>query len=793
MSENPEVDLSLDDTIVEPQISTTTSKETAIFPDNPKPTQSRATEGPDANSILIDVETFNQLVSFAKLGKQVAAKTAVKALKSESKPRQDTRDTVVYKVRYKDSVLDKQWEERFLDESDYEKQKAFGDTILEMSKDVLLSEKAQPGEDLKISSITEESMTIHSPYLIDIMPQLVGYYPASKSSESKLRAGHQALTILKPYRMLGGARPNLMKLREEYESDLSRRDPSSEDEDVKRKRITVKHIERLERELDKVLAEPMRLEFDGYGQTPPVASFDMLWLLFRPGTEVYTVINEETVCCRVLTPVWETLNTRVPCTMELRMWFLDFNGTHVDRRRHNVRIDSFDGKREILSLEAYPVIYSKDKALRGKLVDRGKKYMTFLRYNAPQCQHKGFAFAKQDNDKGMRERHHYDGRVVVDPVFDYMEHGAPYNRSAWLDKADIWPSKTNDGSMNKFVNIDPKDCALKLEDSHHVLISGYIQGFTLGTRKRGMPATDLIDNLEIDPEDLNMIKASVPHLERRQRGDPPKQDPARIDPIAGKGQGQIMLLHGPPGTGKTFTAECLAEYSERPLLRLSTGELGLEPSRLEEKLWKWFRIAEEWQAVLLIDEADVYLEQRGIGASLERDAIVAGKSDRTSSSSSAENLFLRSLEYYRGILFLTSNSVRKFDEAILSRVLLVIGFKNLETIDRKRLRLHYQEKIQKENGNRYEILRGARESLEKIDQSDYVYNGREIKNVFQMALALATEDGRKSRQAGERISVNDPHVSMVMKRHEDFIDYQKRQSGGSRDKIANDNGWRLFP
>lgn len=65
--------------------------------------------------------------------------------------------------------------------------------------------------------------------------------------------------------------------------------------------------------------------------------------------------------------------------------------------------------------------------------------------------------------------------------------------------------------------------------------------------------------------------------------------------------------------------------------------------------------------------------------------------------------------------------------------------------------------------------------------------------VFQMALALATEDGRKSRQAGERISVNDPHVSMVMKRHEDFIDYQKRQSGGSRDKIANDNGWRLFP
>lgn len=252
------------------------------------------------------------------------------------KPRQDTTDTVVYKIRYKDYLLDKQWQERLLDESDYEKQKLFDqDSILEMSKQVLLSEKAQPGKDLKIASVTEESMTIHSPYLMDIMPQIISYYPASRSSDSKLRTGHQSLTVLKPYRMLGGARPNLRKLREEYEGDLSGRDPSPEDEDVKRKRITIKHIERLERELDKVLDEPMRLEIDGYRQTPAMASFDMLWLLFRPGTEVYTVIKDETVCCRVLTPVWETLNTGVPFTMELRMWFLDFNG-HYPRTEYSL-------------------------------------------------------------------------------------------------------------------------------------------------------------------------------------------------------------------------------------------------------------------------------------------------------------------------------------------------------------------------------------------------------------------------------------------------------------------------
>ena len=71
-----------------------------------------------------------------------------------------------------------------------------------------------------------------------------------------------------------------------------------------------------------------------------------------------------------------------------------------------MRIDSFDGKREILSLEAYPLKYSNDEALRVKLVNRGKKYMSILQRNAPQCQYKGFAFAKQDADKGMRERHY---------------------------------------------------------------------------------------------------------------------------------------------------------------------------------------------------------------------------------------------------------------------------------------------------------------------------------------------------------------------------------------------------
>ncbi|KAL8669048.1 MAG: hypothetical protein Q9168_006348 [Polycauliona sp. 1 TL-2023] len=770
MDQTPEVNLSLDDstTVSEEKLSGSSDANEDVMlmdapapePQNPRstppstpvnknesiPLRTVVQQTPDSRGKWVNRDDLKKLehramesramerraMEHLSLANYVLSKTALEtpAKEPEQKPSQDKTDSVVYKVRYMDSKLDKQWQERFFDESDYENQKlADQDSILEMCKDVLLSQKARPGKDLEIASITDEFMTIHSPYLMDIMPKVVLYYPVSKSSGSNLLAG-RSMKISKPYRMLGGVRPELKSLRESYMKDLAGSDEKSEedDENTKVKRITIKHIERLEHEIDKVLEEPMRLELDGYRQEPPVASFDMLWLLFRPGTEVYTVINDETVCCRVLTPVWEKLETRV--TMELRMWFLDFNGTHVDRRRHTVRFDSFEGKREILSLEAYPKTYWKDETLPQRMIDRGKKYMTFLQRNAPQCQYKGFAFAKQDNDKDMRERDHYAGRVVVDPLFDYIEHGPPYKPRShvWLDKTDIWRSNTNDGSMDKYVNIDPKDPDLKLDDSQHILISRYIRGFTLGTRKwvwlhidnleECTPDINLIHNLAIDPEDLSMIKASVPHLEVRQRGDPLQDNTIRMDPIAGKGEGQIVLLHGSPGTGKTFTVECLAEYSARPLLRLSTGELGLDATLLERKLWKWFRMAVEWQAVLLIDEADVYLEQRGLGGSLEREAIVA--------------VFLRSLEYYRGILFLTSNCVGKFDEAILSRVMLVVEFKDLEPRDRQKLRLHYQRMI--ESDKDYELYPSAKESLGKIDKkTDYVYNGREIKNGTALA------------------------------------------------------------
>jgi len=80
--------------------------------------------------------------------------------------------------------------------------------------------------------------------------------------------------------------------------------------------------------------------------------------------------------------------------------------------------------------------------------------------------------------------------------------------------------------------------------------------------------------LVVPEETKELIQASVMAHGQNMSASP--------DIIAGKGQGLLILLHGGPGTGKTLTAESIAETQERPLYRVTCGDIGIEPSEVEE-------------------------------------------------------------------------------------------------------------------------------------------------------------------------------------------------------------------
>jgi len=192
------------------------------------------------------------------------------------------------------------------------------------------------------------------------------------------------------------------------------------------------------------------------------------------------------------------------------------------------------------------------------------------------------------------------------------------------------------------------------------------------------------------------------------------------DFIKGKGHGLVVNLFGPPGVGKTFSAEATSEHVKRPLYIVGGGDLGTNAAALDMELEKIFDIATAWKAIVLIDEADVFLERRSLH-DLERNAMVA--------------VFLRHVEYYRGILFLTTNRVKAFDEAFLSRIHVALHFSPLSLASKVQVWNAFIRKM----GDDVELF--SPDQIEELAKRDI--NGRQIKNAARTAHSLAMSRGQK--------------------------------------------------
>jgi hypothetical protein len=169
------------------------------------------------------------------------------------------------------------------------------------------------------------------------------------------------------------------------------------------------------------------------------------------------------------------------------------------------------------------------------------------------------------------------------------------------------------------------------------------------------------------------------------------------------------------------------------LLSITAADLGHIPETLERNLLRYFKRARDWDAIVLLDEADVYLEERNLH-DLTRNSIVSGKSESTSCTRlclTSFQVFLRALDYFQGILFLTTNRVGHFDEAFMSRIHLSLGYEKLDDSARKKIWDNLFRKLSDD------CRRGAPQMTYEYDAKQYVktkevqsleWNGREIRN-----------------------------------------------------------------
>lgn len=397
--------------------------------------------------------------------------------------------------------------------------------------------------------------------------------------------------------------------------------------------------------------------------------------------------------------------------LQISMHVYSHNEQGLNKYTHSVMIDSFPETETLANLNVTRLIEGSDDAK--KLIERGTKYLELT---------KKPSYVKSTGNMTRKvgrtvEVLNAQGRVMID--LEGMTN-MDTNYHQYFCKAE------EDTAVIAFKTV------AEVSDEIKLACIPYVYGFSFKAKKWGQLnvadmtpiefRTDAYEMLVLDQKTKDLIFASV------------TDNSSDNDIIAGKGGGSVNLLEGPPGVGKTLTAEAVAEKLQKPLYMVSAGELGTTVGALEQNLQDILEIAATWGAVLLIDEADIFLETRD-KHDVVRNSMVA--------------VFLRLLEYYQGVLFLTTNRADNLDPAFESRITLCIHYTDLDVSARKQIWTNLFKAAKLSIHNRIDVNQLAA----------HVLNGRQIKGIIKSARSLARFHSA---------DLNIDHFEAVIKQKADF-------------------------
>ncbi|KAI0881424.1 P-loop containing nucleoside triphosphate hydrolase protein [Annulohypoxylon maeteangense] len=649
---------------------------------------------------------------------------------------------------------------------------------------------------MKVAKVETTCMVINSTHLINALKAVVGYYPSVSFIG-------ETLTINAPYHVLVHHKNDLALFKVNQ--------PTTHD--VEYASTTAKHIDILLDFLEKTLGDQIREEEKRHNSSIPSATFDKLGLIFKPGEVIYAKQDYKwTPFVLSIFTEGYTNNQGAITPHHIVCWNISYSAERLCRTMHSFSIDPFSGEETISNLSVIPARFFRGidwdldpMQVKERQIELGKMVWELSEGPRYMC-HDGSLADRDPNfswSYPVSANGYMSGRVIVDQagfarysldcpgenhrrgrsppppnrppiVKDTLPYLAPCCGCSACSKAN---KKDHLSPFAAFEDLDPTFHDAPDQDLYYIVLNKVVSGFILGERRWGHFNVEHLREVQFDKDAFkylvldNEIKLTVRSLIGKFASEKGRVAPWPNDFVQNKGQGRIFLLHGSPGVGKTCTAECVAELTNRPLLSLTSGDLSTNSYQVEKNLEYFLQLGERFGAMVLLDEADVYLEARR-AKDIARNGLVS--------------IFLRALEYYRGVLFLTTNRVQTFDSAFTSRIHVALHYHSLTDTDREKIWINSFERLERDSGGKVHVGLATREyAYESRDVKSLRWNGREIRNALQTAVALAETEALED--GIEKVSVTDKHLKAVVKMSRGFKNFLRSQKLKGDAEVEDDD------
>lgn len=399
----------------------------------------------------------------------------------------------------------------------------------------------------------------------------------------------------------------------EFQAAVERLGEDSDSKTTKEHAMLLQEV--LEKEFKSTIEESQDLIRNG------VITYEHLWTIFQPGELVYTRQDGQDMALKLVNTQYGVDHKRNPC-----FWisgrYVDWSGSMWGTSKLNMRVYPFAGTRKVQHLSSYPFKFHPERdALKERLIERGTKVETYA-----GSHYKAYHGVAYNYDSwGNKDKHNIKDRIMIDtygwnkfvPNRAVIVQPLVKDAGRQTNGVDGHHDKNGvDGHHGENVDDDESD---DCDDDDYdpadecagggMPLDGIIEEESKAadlpplTEEQKLTCTPLLRGYALKAKEwLNFFVNSVQDITFNEHAfdslvlpanqkelilgftESQRSNQGFDDIIEGKGKGIIILLCGPPGVGKTLTAESTSERMEAPLYMMSSGDLGLDPRHIESKL-----------------------------------------------------------------------------------------------------------------------------------------------------------------------------------------------------------------